>query len=148
MECRYSISFSSIVIRVIFAIIINKPNDLFAHAKPIFTLIVLTCTTYGIQSSHKCYTEPYFVRLLVCLTRMSTASLMLLFRYCVLGKQHNYRLLTVSIEGSTTAHVRHRKLSPLPHNASISVLNGVQRLTDNETTINNSLKSKPMMQCI
>ena len=79
MECRYIISFSCIVLRVLSAIIINKPNDLFAHAKPIFTLIVLTCTTYGIQSSHKCYTEPYFVRLLVCLTRMSTASLMLLF---------------------------------------------------------------------
>ena len=63
MECRYSISFSCIVLRVISAIIINKPNDLFAHAKPFFTLIVLTCTTYGIQSSHKCYTEPYFVRL-------------------------------------------------------------------------------------
>ena len=70
---------SRAVLRVISAIIINKPNDLFAHAKPIFTLIVLTCTTYGIQSSHKCYTELFFVRLLVCLTRMSTASLMLLF---------------------------------------------------------------------
>ena len=52
----------------------NKPKDLFVRAKPIFTLIFFICTTYGIQSSRKCYTEPYFVRLLVCLT-----SLVLLF---------------------------------------------------------------------
>ena len=31
---------SGIVIGVISAIIVNKPNDLFAHAKPIYSLIV------------------------------------------------------------------------------------------------------------
>ena len=71
---------SCLVIKVISStIIINIPNDLVAHAKPIYTLIVFNCRTYGIQSSHKCYTELFFVRLLVCLTRVSTASLMLLY---------------------------------------------------------------------
>ena len=31
------------------------------------------------ESSHKCYIELFFVRLLICLTRMSAASLVLLF---------------------------------------------------------------------
>ena len=46
------------------------------HAQPICTLLVFICTIYGIQSSLECYTELFFVRILVCLIRMSTASLM------------------------------------------------------------------------
>ena len=37
-----------IVLRVISVIIVNKPNDLIAHPKPIYTMIVFTCTTYAL----------------------------------------------------------------------------------------------------
>ena len=58
------------------------------------------------KSSHKCYTELFFVRLLVCLTQMSTAPLILLFY--VNNPSHNTTFTTHSNMPSFYCHARSR----------------------------------------